>query len=199
MLNYYYSRHCEERGGEDVDRHTKTKAFAIVLAVFFLVIPLLTGCGFTAQNLHKLPPELKRVYYSSDRPYASFNVAMVKRLKVSQVTLLQQPKKNALILYLSHSYSSNKEEQMSSAQARICTVSYTATLIIDDFYGNHIVGPNTLTVSRSVILQPNELFESTSQIPIVKNELQEELINKIFNILMSSKTELAIQRWTHEN
>ena len=164
-----------------------------------LIILLLVGCGFTTQGLYELPLGLKKIYYSSSSPYAPFNVAMIKRLKANQVTLLQRPEKNALILHLSHNYSHSKEEQMNSAQARICTLDYTATLTIDDFYGNHIIGLNTITVSRSIILQPNEVFESTPQISTVKNELQEELINRIFNILISSKTELATQHWAHED
>jgi outer membrane lipopolysaccharide assembly protein LptE/RlpB len=124
---------------------------------------------------------------------------MIKRLKTNRVMLLQQPEKNALILHVSHNYNYSKEERTNSTQARICTLDYTATLAIDDFYGNHILEPTTVTVSHSIILQPNEVFESTSQITIVKNELKEELLNKIFNILISSKTESVTQHWAHEN
>ncbi len=169
----------------------------LTLLCILSFLPL--GCGFNPTNLHELPRNFKRIYYEGTNIHDSLHGAMVKRLKLQGVVLLPQPEKNAPSLKLTYSYFPNLGEHITSTQARIYILSYAATVAIIDINDKIILGPETVNVSRNVTLQPNEVFEVTSQISVVKGELQRELIDKIFNILASQKTELLLRHWYHES
>lgn len=153
---------------------------------------LLAGCGFTTRNINSLPPQLSPAYYQAEHPYEPFEASFKKRLKATGVILLFEPQKSSPIIKLSSNFSYTTNNPSPSVEARIYNLNYTATISISDFYNKELLAPKVATVSRSITLQPNEVFEATPQIAIIKREMQQELSTRVFNILSAPKTFQAL-------
>jgi len=159
----------------------------------------LGGCGFAPLNMKALPPQLKQVYYQADHAYGPVEVKLKKKLKSAGIILLPSSTKSALIINFSSNYSHTSYTNISSVQGSTYSLTYTATISISDFYHKTLLSPQNITVTRSVSLNPNEVFELTSQIEIIKQEMREDLINKIFFILTSHHTAKALKPKPDEN
>lgn len=165
----------------------------ILIALFFL-----TGCGFKLRTTKSLPPQLQQIYYQTDNPYGQFEMAFKKALKASKVVLLATPNTTAPILHVTTNYSYNSTSSTSSAEARVYNLTYTTTIDIANAAHKQILPSQTVTVTRTISLQPNEIFETTPQIEIAKQEMLQELTTKVLNILCAKKTFQALAS-NHEN
>lgn len=163
------------------------KICLILISVF-----LLSGCGFKLRTAESLPPQLHQVYYQTDNPFGQFEVAFKKALKASNVKLLAAPNATAPILHVTSNYSSTTTSSISTTSGRVYSLSYTATISIDDASGKPLLPSQIAGASRSITLQPNEILETTPQIEIAKQELLQELSIKILNILCAKKTFAAV-------
>jgi len=149
---------------------------------------LLPGCGFTLRTAKSLPPQLHQVYYQADNPYGQFEVVLRRALKASNVILLATPNATTPILHVTSSYNYSTTSSISSTEGRVYTLEYTAIIGIGDASDKPLLSPQTVRVSRSVTLQPDEVFETSSQIEIIKQEMLQELSGKALNILCAKKT-----------
>lgn len=175
-----------------------TKAIKHLFIIVTISI-FLGGCGFTTHSAKSLPPELKKVYYQAEHPYEPVEIKLKKRLKSGGVVLLPAPLKSSPIINISSNYTHTTYANLSSVQGRTYTLTYSATISITDFDHKTLIDPQTLSVSRSIALQPNEVFELTPQVGITKQELIDELINKIFFVLDSRRTVEAVKHKFNEN
>lgn len=153
----------------------------------------IAGCGFAPHSINSLPPQLNQLYYQTEHPYDPFESNFKKRLKTCGITLLPAPKESALIMNVSSNYNPGADNPSSSSQARTYSLGYTAKISISDFHHKVLLAPQDVSVSRSVILQPNEVLTTTPQILIVKQEMVQELIIKAFNVLSANQTFLALK------
>ena len=164
--------------------------------LFFILITsmLLIGCGFRLNTTKILPPQLNQVYYQTEHPYEKFELYFKKKLQASGAVLLSCPKKAAPIIHISSIYGFSNSSPASSTQARIYNLSYTVTINISDSHNQPILAPQTASVTRSIVLQANEVFETTTQADVVKQEMIQELSTKLFNILGSPRTFQALEK-----
>jgi LPS-assembly lipoprotein len=159
----------------------KHKSLLLILALSLH----LSGCGFKLRSIDSLPPQLNRVYYQAKNPYEKFELNFKRTLKSSGTILLNQPEKSAPVLNIASNYYYANNNPASSTQARIYTLTYSASITITDYKDNILTPKRSANVSRTITLQPNEVFEGTPQVEIVKNEMIQELSNKLLNILSS--------------
>lgn len=164
---------------------TKIYTKICIIICGFLV---LTGCGFTLLTAKSLPPQLHQLYYQTDNPYGQFETGLKRMLKFSKIVLLDAPNKTAPILHVTANYSYSTTSSISSTAARVYTLNYTATISIDDATGKVLLTPRTVSASRTIMLQPNEIFETTLQVDIAKQEIRQDLMGKILNVLCAPKT-----------
>jgi outer membrane lipopolysaccharide assembly protein LptE/RlpB len=153
---------------------------------------LLTGCGFKLRTARSLPPQLHQIYYQTDNPYGRFELALKRSLKASNVVLLAKSDSTAPILNVTAKYSYSTTSSISSSEAQVYTLNYNATISIDDTSNKSLLRPQTVTSSRAITLQRNEIFEITPQVEIAKREMRQELSTKILNILCAKKTFQAL-------
>lgn len=155
----------------------------------FIITIFLVGCGFKTHNVNSLPPQLNQIYYQTEHPYEPFEINFKKRLKAAGLNLLSEPKKSALIINVTSSCGNpTTNNTSSSTMARTYDITYTATVSITDYYNKYILNTQTASATRSITLQPNEVFEATPQVAVIKQEMQQELAIKILNILSAPKT-----------
>ncbi len=169
------------------------KSYKKLLLIIF--IQALVGCGFTTHNVNSLPPQLKQIYYQAQNPNEPFEINFKKRLKAAGVNILAESTKSSPIININSSYSSSINNAASTTQARVYNLSYSATITISDFYNKNLLPSQVATVARSITLQPNEIFAATSQLAVIKREMQQELVIKILNILSAPKTFQALSKF----
>ncbi|EKE01351.1 MAG: hypothetical protein ACD_21C00156G0018 [uncultured bacterium] len=156
---------------------------------------LLTSCGFTLRTAKSMPPQLHKIYYQADNPYGQFEVTLKKVLKSSNVALLTNTNNIAPILHVTSNYNTpSTTSSISSAEARTYTLTYSATISINCASGKPLLAPQTVSVSRSIILQPNEILEISPQTETAKREMCQELSTKVLNILCAPKTFQALSQ-----
>ncbi len=174
------------------------KTYSKLLAVTVMQL-LLIGCGFTSYNINSLPSQLRQIYYQADYPNEPFEISLKKRLNTAGVNILNEPTKSSLILTVGSNYSAKTNNPASTNQARVYNLSYSATITINDFYKKNIIAPHTVTVTRDITLQPDEIFEATSQVAVIKREMQQELVIKVLNVLSAPTTLRTLHKLSHEN
>jgi LPS-assembly lipoprotein len=156
--------------------------------ILILLSLFLTGCGFTLRTAKSLPPQLHQIYYQTDNPYGQFEITLKRTLKASNVILLPAPNATTSILHVTSNYNYSTTSSISSAAGRVYTLNYNATISINGANDKLLLYPQAVTVSRTVTLRPNEVFEVTPQVEITKQEMLQELARKILNILCAEKT-----------
>lgn len=155
--------------------------------LMLMVVTVLIGCGFAPHTVKTLPPKLHQVYLQFDQPSGQFETCFKRKLQECGVLLLANPGDKLPIMYLTSNYSYSNTSPISSAQGRIYTLTYTASISIS-VAGEVLLPAREITVSKGITLQPNEIFEVTPQVDIVKQELLQELFVKILNVLSAKKT-----------
>ena len=159
------------------------------IQIVIMSILLLSGCGFKLRTTMKLlPPQLHQVYYQTDNPYGQFESIFKRALKNSNVVLLAAPNTIVPILHAVSVYSHSTASSISSASGRVYSLSYTATISLNEASGKLLISPQIVSVSRDVALLPNEIFEITPQIEVAKKELLQELSIKALDILGAPST-----------
>jgi len=167
-----------------------TNSYMIILVILTLC---LSGCGFTLRNAQSLPPQLQTMYYQIDNPYGDFELLLKRSLISSKITLLPNPSKLAPTIHVSaEDVPPSTTTSVSSSSARLYTLTYKVVISINDAQGKIVVPPQTISVSRNLSLQPNEMIENASQVVIIKKEMMQELIVNIFNVLCARDTFKAL-------
>lgn len=164
------------------------------LGCTLIALTLLSGCGFSSITKKPLPPELQQVYYQTEHPYGQFEVTFKRKLKARGIVLLTAPSKTSPIIQVTPNYSYSTTNPASSIQGRIYNLAYTNTITISNFKQQPLLPAETVTVSRTLTLGPNEVFENTPEIEINKNEMVHELSIKTLNILTARRTCVALQK-----
>lgn len=156
------------------------------IIITILSITLL-GCGFELRSTKSFPPQLKKIYMQTQNPFGKFELDFKRKLKSNKISLLAKPEKNFPIIHLSSNFYHNDQNPSSTTQARVYNLIYTATISITNSYNKKILSPQTAIITKSISLQPNEVFENTAQVATSQQEMAQELSNKMLNILSSPK------------
>lgn len=161
--------------------------FIFKIIMLLCALTILTSCGFTLRSSQPLPPQLHKIYLQTDNPYDQLAITLKKAFKASGIIVVDDANTNPLIFHLTSNYNYSNISPATSAQARIYTLVLNITFSITDIHGKTIVDINNVSASRNISLAPNEIFEVSNQVEVVKQELQQEAVIKIFNILSSKK------------
>jgi len=156
--------------------------------ILFVSLILLAGCGFHLRSAESLPPEFHTIYLQTANEYGEFEVTFKRALKASGVVVTDDIDQAKLRLILTSNYNYTTTSAATSNQARVYSLTYLATIYATDKNGKTILKLKSTSVTRSVALAPDEVYESSNQITIVKHEMQQELVNRLFNILSSQQT-----------
>lgn len=169
---------------------------ALNFGYILLALCLLSGCGFTLRSQQSFPQQLHTLYFQADKPYGQFEVALKKALKAANITLLDDVNKAPLTFHISEASFSHDSDTSSgpSTQARIYHLTMTTYFSIIDSHGNVLLAPQNVTSTRDLTLNSNEIFDTSTQVDVSKQNMRQELITKIFNILSSKKAFAALQK-----
>ncbi len=154
-----------------------------------LAIVILAGCGFKPYSQKTLPEQLHTIYLQPGEHFGQFENNFKRSLKAAGVTVLDQVGSKNLILSLSPTtFTSDNSSIGGSIQARIYNLTFSVSFEVTDAKGKSIIDTQTITVTKGLTLNPNEVFSASNQVDIEKQSMQQEAISKIFNILSSPRT-----------
>lgn len=167
--------------------------------ILFLIIPIfLVGCGFHLRGAHTLPPQLHTMYLQSDKPYSDFTKQVKMTLKISNITLTDDPTKAPIILALSNeNFSTYQTSVGNSTQTRNYNATYSVTYQLQNKCGNDITKAKIISNSNTITVNQNEILENSNKLSIAKQNLIRDLVMKLMFQLSSKDTIMALKK--HEN
>jgi LPS-assembly lipoprotein len=170
---------------------TKAKFIALIASVF-----LLTACGFHLRGQNELPPELKNLYLQSSNPYGQLELILKNTLDSMGVNLADSPQGAPVTLNIIRAdLSHDNPNVVSSDQATIYNFTNTCTFtLIRNKTKSQIIVPQTISFTRQLTLQPNEILETSSEVDTLKDEMQRDMVSRILNVLNSQNVRKALEK-----
>ena len=165
------------------------------LKYLFLILMLscLPACGFKIYNKSSFPLQLQTIYLQSSNPYDSFNVKLKQALKFAGIKLVPNVAKAPVTLNIVGITISHDDPNItSSSQATIYNFIYTVMFELKNKNGKSLLDLQTITVTRALTLNPNDVLEISSEVQIMKGEMERELIMQLFNRLDSNNIKGAL-------
>ena len=157
------------------------------------VLCSLTACGFKLYSKTAIPPQLHRIYLQSAHPYESLETSLKQILTMQGINFTDSPKTAPIILNITGiSFSHDDSNTVSSSQATVFNFTYNVTFNLLDSHGKAIITPQTVSATRTLTLNPNEVLDANPEVDTTKQEMERELIFKITNHLNSKNTKQAL-------
>jgi LPS-assembly lipoprotein len=165
------------------------KLITIGSALFFL-----TSCGFHLRNQNELPPQLHTIYFQSNDSYDPMQILLKNSLQGMGINTVDNPQQAAITLnIISSSLTHDNPNVVSSDQATTYNFYDTAIFnLINNKTKQPLIANQTVAFSRTLILQPNEILETSSSVDILKQEMNREMVFRIINILNSKNIQKAL-------
>lgn len=170
----------------------KTSVFLFACLLF------LTACGFHLRGQVALPSELNNVYIESPTAYSPIVRNIRSALQANHVRLVESVHEALYILRVSDpDIASHAIATGSTSSSREYQVDYKITISLDKANGRSLVTPFTLIASRKTTVLPDKLLENTGQLVSLKQDMQNELAQKVLFKLNSNETR-SILEGNHE-
>ena len=155
---------------------------------FIIICLLLASCGFHLQGEMPLAPPLKRLYLQTPDPYGYLSKSLKQYLKMSHVTLVDNPDKADSILAITNDYASQVFLSVSGTQqTRQYNLVVTVVFEITDNKGRVIVPPQTLAETKPVTIQSNQVLGSSNEVTLYYQQMRRTLAYAIMNRIASKE------------
>lgn len=170
---------------------TRKLLHAILLLCLGCVI---TGCGFHLQGETQLAPPLHRLYLQTSDPYGQLARSLQQYLKLSRVQLVSSPQEATTILNILHDDTSQELLSVSGTQqTRQYTLKVTVTFEINDAAGRTLVRPQTLSESRTITVQSNQVLGSSNEASLFYQQMRRTLAYAIIKRIASREISRDIE------
>jgi LPS-assembly lipoprotein len=150
-----------------------------------LVLTLaLAGCGFTLRGSVDLPPELHTLQVESPVPNSELVREVSRMLRNNAVMLTDTPADNVWRLGIG---AEQVRERVLSVNANARAGEYELTMDVAAQLrrGAQMVGPETLSVSRVYLADPENAVAKNEEAELIRNEMRRELAQQILRRLQS--------------
>lgn len=164
-----------------------TRGWRLIIA-FVLTGFLIGGCGFHLQGEVPLAPPLKKLYIQTDDPYGSLSRDLEQNLKLSHVTLVNQPEDADTILVInSDTATQNLQSVSGTQQTRQYNLVVTVVFGVTDKHGSPLIENQTLQESRSITVQSNQILGSSNEATLYYQQMRRILADGIMSRLSSAE------------
>jgi LPS-assembly lipoprotein len=161
--------------------------FTLLLTVF------LAGCGFHLQGETQLAAPLHRMYLQSSDPYGQRSRSLEQDLKISKVQLVSSPLQASTILNIQRDSTSQDLLSVSGTQqTRQYNLTVTVIFEITDQKGRSIMSPQTLSESRTITVQSNQILGSSNEANLFYQQMRREIAHSIIYRIASRDVTTAI-------
>lgn len=169
----------------------KTRYFYSI-GIFWLAA-LLSGCGFHLQGETRLAQPLHRLYIQAADPYGQLVRSLEQNLKLSKVQIVSSAAQASTILTILRDDTSQELLSVSGTQqTRQYNLKVTVVFEITDTKGRSIVSPQTLSESRTITVQSNQVLGSSNEANLFYQQMRRMLAYAIINRIASREVTTAI-------
>jgi outer membrane lipopolysaccharide assembly protein LptE/RlpB len=168
-----------------------------LLAISFLLIniTLCASCGFHPRSANDIPKELRVITVKMPDTDIGFQSDIIRLLKSLHIRL--EPNSPIVLNISSFQFTHNQPGFTTTTQA--VTYTYRIVLTFSILKNNTIlVPPTTLSAIRQVIMNVNQVYTSSTA-ALAKSELEREVVNLLYNKLISQDTKIALENNTAVN
>lgn len=158
------------------------------LILILTSIAALTACGFHLRGEMPLAQPLHSVYIQSIDPYGTLVRNLEQSLKMSKVTLADNPANAQTILVIQRDEATQKLLSVGATQqTRQYELAVNVTFEVTDAKHLTIVSPQTLTEKRAITVQSNQILGSSNEANLYYQQMRRTLANAIMYRLSSNE------------
>jgi LPS-assembly lipoprotein len=158
-------------------------------AISFMLFLPLAGCGFHLRGPVELAPPLKRLYLETQDPYGELARNIKQYLKLSGVTLTENPKDASVVLDI---MSETTGQQLLSVGGTQQTRQYNLTLTIAYQLtapnGKVIVPMQNITESQTLTVQASQILGGSNESNNLYHQMRRAIVYDLMNQLASNDT-----------
>jgi len=170
------------------------KTIRILISILCLSL-LLTSCGFHLQGERKLAPPLHRLYLKASDPYGHLVRSLQQYLKSSHVQLVSSPSEaDTILTILSDTTSQVLLSVSGTQQTRQYTLNVIVTFDISDAQGRTLIPPQTLSESRIITVQSNQVLGSSNEANLFYQQMRRSIAFAIMNRIASKQITATINQ-----
>ncbi|MDY6983608.1 MAG: LPS assembly lipoprotein LptE [Pseudomonadota bacterium] len=148
------------------------------------VIVMLAGCGFTLRGTVDLPPELNTLQIESPVPNSELVREVSRMLRNNAVTLTENANDGVWRLGIGAEQVSERVLSV-NANARAGEYELTMDVAAQLRRGAEVIGPETLSVSRVYLADPENAVAKNEEAELIRDEMRRELAQQVLRRLQS--------------
>ncbi len=150
-------------------------AFVVGLALL-----LLSACGFKLRGSVELPPVLQDTYIESANPFTGMARILRTELQVAGANVLEDRGSATAILVIHHERSENRVLSVgSSGRATEYELYDEVSFSLQDPDGKHLVKPQTLSQTRDLVFDENEVLGKISEAEGIHRQMRANLARQV--------------------
>lgn len=154
-----------------------------------------SACGYHFQGPVQFAPQLNPLYVEAPSPYGQLAQSLQQSLKVSQMDIAPSAGSARAILRIVRDDTVQQLLSVSSSQqTRQYQLSIVVTYEICNAQGKILVGPETLTESRPLTTQSNQILGSSNEANLFYQQMRRTLAQAIINRIASEDVTALLQR-----
>ena len=162
------------------------KIFIILFAYSFCFI--LAGCGFKLRSQADIPPQLHTLYLKSDQPYGQFESQVRQTLTLLGVDFVADPSLAPATLAIKNTNLAYTTPNLSTtSQAQSYFYTYRVSFSLLNKKAQELLPTKTISATGILILQPNEILGSNTQVDVLQQQLQQRCLQMMLEILGSTQ------------
>lgn len=169
----------QSKGDRPLFEHFLSKTWSVP----FLLL-LLGGCGFTLRGTVDLPAALQTMQLESPTPDSELVREVRRMLRNNDVTLTEEPVATTYRLGIGSEQSSERVLSV-NANARAGEYELTSSVAVQLRRGTEVLGPETLSVSRVYLTDPENAVAKNEEAELIRTEMRRELAQQILRRLQS--------------
>jgi LPS-assembly lipoprotein len=151
-----------------------------------LLVLFISACGFHPQTEMPLAAPLHKMYLKSARPYGDLTHYLTSYLKLSSVKLVDNEHEADTILVISQDDTSQELTGISNTQqTRQYQLHVIVTFDVTDKSGRSLITPQTLSETRSITIQSNQILGSSNEANLYYQQMRRSLAYALMNRLSS--------------
>jgi len=159
----------------------------------------LSACTFHPRSPMTIPTQMQTLYLESDNPYSPLNVALRRYLAALQIHWVKKPTAAPLSLHILRvDWEETTYPLLYSGNATTYNYTLHVTLSLETRDSKTIAGPHTLSISRALTKNVNQIYTPNASI-FMKQELIKTMVVLIYYYLISDQVRHALQTLPRHN
>ncbi len=149
-----------------------------------ILLVLLSGCGFTLRGSAELPAALQTMQLESPNPDSELVREVRRMLRNNDVTLVEEATDTIYRLGIGSEATSERALSV-NANARAGEYEVTMSVAVQLRRGTEVLGPETLSVSRVYLADPENAVAKNEEAELIRTEMRREIAQQVLRRLQA--------------